>query len=237
LKRGLCPSFANEDMPEPIVIPEQKNYEYSYGLAFRIAAEKLKGMSEIQEQCRRSGALCDLSTGRSSITLKYLSHDFCLTLPEIEISRVDSQEAVELRDKILILHYLIRAKGTPLSDQLITYPELKEGANYFPSFHKRAVKPLIDYFGPLPEKLLEVTGPLGAIKSNLGDVSVTIPAFPRVPITLVLWKGDDEFPPNGNILFNSTILDYQPVEDVNILCQTIVWQMVKNLKGTESKKS
>jgi hypothetical protein len=237
LKRGISPSFANEDMPEPIVIPEQKNYEYSYGLAFKIAAEKLQGIPQIQEQCRRSGALCELSAGGSSIILKYLNLDFCLTLPEIEISRVGSQETVELRDKILMLHYLIRAEGTPLSDQLITYPELKEGANYFPSFHKRAVKPLIDYFGPLPEKLLKAAEPMGAVKSNLGDVSVTIPAFPRVPITLVLWKGDDEFPPNGNILFNSTILDYQPVEDVNILCQTIVWQMVKSLKETESRKA
>jgi hypothetical protein len=48
----------------------------------------------------------------------------------------------------------------------------------------------------------------------------------------VLWKGDPEFPPNGNIMFDSTILDYQPVEDVNVLCQTIIWQMIKSLKET-----
>jgi hypothetical protein len=222
-------------MPEPIVIPEQKNYDYAYGLAFKLAAEKLNGISQIEEQCRRSGALCQLADDRAKITLKYLNREYLLTLPEIEISPIDSSDKVELRDEILMLHYLVQAKGTPLADQLITYPELKEGANYYPSFYKRAVKPLIDFFGPVPEKILECAKPLGATRSDLGDMSVIITAFPRVPITLVLWKGDEEFPPNGNILFDRTILDYQPVEDVNVLCQTIIWQLIKSLKEIDSR--
>ncbi len=66
---------------------------------------------------------------------------------------------------------------------------------------------------------------------NYGDIAVTIPAFSRVPITLVLWRGDDEFPPNANILFDSTILDYLSAEDVNVLCQTIAWQLVKSFQN------
>ena len=116
-----------------------------------------------------------------------------------------------------------------LSGQLIAYQELKEGATYLPSFFKRAVKPIIDYFGQTPERLLDAAAEIGGYKTSLGDFAVTIPAFKRVPITLVVWRGDDEFPPNANILFDSTILDYLPVEDVNVLCQTISWRLVKNL--------
>ena len=220
-------------MTEPIVIPEQKNYEYAYGLAYRLAAEKLAAQSNIELQCRRAAVSC--SPGAvSQITLKYLNQDYSVRFPEIEISAAGGQK-VELRDKILILHYLTRASGEALSGQLITYQELKEGANYFPSFYKRAVKPLIDTFGPLPDRLVELSGQLGGVRTALADAAVTIPAFPRVPVTLVLWKGDEEFPPNANILFDSTILDYLPVEDVNILCQTIIWQMVAKLREIQSK--
>jgi hypothetical protein len=213
-------------MPEPHAIPEQKNYEYAYELAFKLAAEKLIGLSDLEEQCRRSGSHYQSSPGSQFVSLSYLNQEYQLTVPEMKFSINESDENVELRNKILILHYLLGAKGTPPCKQLITYQELKEGASYYPSFYNRAVRPLIDRFGTCPEKLFEASGPLGGTKTALGDCSVTIPAFSRVPITLVLWKGDEEFPPNGNILFDTTILDYLPVEDVNVLCQTITWRII-----------
>lgn len=61
----------------------------------------------------------------------------------------------------------------------------------------------------------------------MGDASVLIWAFPRVPIGLVLWKGDEEFPPAGNILFDSSIPAYLPVEDIVVLTETVVWKLIK----------
>jgi hypothetical protein len=214
-----------------ISLPEQKDYEISYGLAFKLAGEKLSDLKDLEEQCRKSDSQCLIEDSSRKIILKYLNRTYQVTLPDIDISLPETNEKVELRDKILILHYLTLAKGTPLSHNLIAYQELKEGSTYFPSFTKRAVKPLIDYFGLAPERLLEVIGELGGYRVNYGDLAVTIPAFSRVPITLVLWKGDDEFPPNANILFDSTILDYLSPEDVNILCQTIAWQLAKKLQS------
>jgi hypothetical protein len=67
--------------------------------------------------------------------------------------------------------------------------------------------------------------------AKYGDVSVTIPAFSRVPITIVVWKGDEEFPPSASILFDDTVLDYLSAEDINVLCQTVTWRLVKSLKS------
>jgi hypothetical protein len=140
---------------------------------------------------------------------------------------MDVNQKVELRDKILILDYLTRAKGTPLSGIPISYKELHEGAAYYPSFYKRAIKPLIDNFGNCPEQLLNNAVELGGVRANHGDVSVTISAFTRVPVTFVLWKGDNEFSPDASILFDRTIEDYLTVEDINVICQTIVWKLIK----------
>jgi hypothetical protein len=214
-------------------LPEQKNYEYAYGLAFKLAAEKLSNIKDLEKQCLKSGSECQISGIERSISLKYLNRIYRVKLPEIIVS--SGKEPVELRDKILILHYLTIAKGTPLAENLITYQELEEGAAYYPSFFKRTIKPLIDFFGPYPEKLKQYSAELGSHYVKYGDFAVTIPAFRYIPITLVLWKGDDEFPPNGNILFDSTILDYLSVEDVNILSQTIVWKLVKSFQQDKSK--
>ncbi len=212
-----------------ISLPEQNNYEVAYGLAFKLAGEKLSNLDNLEEQCRKSDSICQIADTSQTIILDYLNRAYQIALPEINITLKDSSEKVELRDKILILHYLTRAKGSPLSHKMIAYQELQEGATYYPTFIKRAVKPLIDYFGPAPDRLPEVAARFGGYKVNYGDVAVTIPAFSRVPITLVIWRGDDEFPPNANILFDSTILDYLPSEDINVLCQTIAWYLVKSL--------
>ncbi len=217
--------------PISISLPDQKNYEISYGLAFKLAGEKLSNLNDLEEQCRKSDSTCQIHNSSSIITLKYLNRSYKITLPDITIEPQNNNEKVELRDKILILHYLTRAKGTPLSNNLIAYQELQEGATYYPTFIKRAVKPLVDFFGPNPEGLLDISKELGGYRVNYGDLAVTIPAFSRVPITLVLWKGDEEFPPNANILFNSTILDYLSAEDVNVLCQTISWHLAKSLQN------
>jgi len=122
---------------------------------------------------------------------------------------------------------LTQAKGTPTSGAIISYKELPEGTNYFRSFSKRAIKPLVDHFGDSPDRLLDSAEKLGGSKADYGDVAVTVNAFSRVPITIVLWQGDEEFPPEGNIIFDSTISDYLTTEDINVLCEIIAWRLVR----------
>jgi hypothetical protein len=217
-----------------LALPDQKNYEISLRLAFKLAAEKLNTGVDLEELCRRSGSTC--LNGGKTILVDYLNSRYRVDLPEAGLSPEAGQGSMEIRDRIMVLHYLTRATGVPLSGRMIAYQELAEGAAYYPTFLKRAVKPLADYFGAKPEKLPECSRDIGGIRADYGDVAVTIPAFRRVPVTLVLWRGDEEFPPSSNILFDSTVLDYLPAEDINVLCQTISWRLVKNLQSGAIKE-
>ena len=207
----------------------KKNDEHGYDLAYQLASEQLADIENIEQQCRQSGA--QYIDSEKTIIVKYLNQSYLITLPNVEISVMAKDEEVPIRDKILILHYLTLAKGTPLSSKAITYKELPEGTNYFPTFYKRAITPLVNYFGNEPHRLLDMTRILGGHEADYGDAAVTIDAFSRVPITLVLWKGDEELTPEGNIMFDSTISDYLSIEDINVLCETIAWRLVKLLKA------
>jgi hypothetical protein len=217
--------------------PEVKDYEYGYGLAYKLASEELARVDDIEQQCLKSGAEYEIVGSGAVITVEYLNRLCRVALPDVEITFKDSQEGVPLRDKILILHYLNQAKGTPLSDRMIAYKELPEGAVYFPTFFKRAIKPVTDHFGSEPQRLLDYAAALGGCQAPYGDVAVTINAFRRVPITFVLWRGDKEFPAEGNILFNSNIADYLTTEDINVLCEAIAWRLVKSLKAGGDNRS
>jgi len=211
-------------------LPNQQNYEYGYELAYKLACEQLAKFDNIGQQCLKSGARCQAIDSQRIIILEYLNQSYQIVFPDIDISLIDSEEKVPIRDKILILHYFIQAKGTPITNKIIAFRELPEGANYFPTFSKRAIKPLLDHFGKEPERLISATEKLGGHKVDYGDVAVTINAFSYVPITLVLWQGNEEFAPEGNILFDSTISDYLSTYDITVLCETISWKLVKHLK-------
>jgi len=216
-------------------LPNQQNYEYGYELAYKLAGEQLARFDNIEQQCLKSGARYQVIDSQKIIILEYLNQSYQIVFPDIDISLINSKEEVPIRDRILILHYFTQAKGTPITNKVIAFRELPEGANYFPTFSKRAIKPLLDHFGRQPERLIDAAEKLGSHKADYGDVAVTINAFNYVPITLVLWRGDEEFNPEGNILFDSTISDYLPTEDINMLCETISWKLIKYLKKTKNR--
>ncbi len=211
-------------------LPNQRNYEYAYELAYKLACERLANVDDIEQQCLKSGARCQVIDTKKVILIQYLNQSYLISLPDIEILLMDSDEPVPIRDKVLILHYLTSAKGTPVSNRLITFKELPGGANYFPAFYQRAIKPLLDYFGKEPRLLVAAAEKLGGYKADYGDVAVNISAFSRVPITIVLWQGDDEFAPEGSVMFDATVSDYLSTEDITVLCETITWRLIGYLR-------
>jgi hypothetical protein len=210
-----------------ILLPEQRNYEQAVRLAYEIALGKLAAMADYEEQCRRAGAQYQVAAGRKSAVIRYLNQPFSISLTDGDISAIGETDTLTPRDRLIILHYFIQSKGTPPTGKLITFRELPEGAVYQPTFVKRTVQPLLANFGKEPENLLLFSQKLGGYKADYGDTAITINAFKNVPVTFVVWRGDDEFPSQGNVLFDANISDYLPTEDITVLCEIITWRLLR----------
>jgi hypothetical protein len=52
-------------------------------------------------------------------------------------------------------------------------------------------------------------------------------------VALIIWKGDEEFPPEGNILFDRNILKMLSAEDIAWLSGMIVYPLMGMAKGKE----
>jgi hypothetical protein len=216
-----------------LTLPIKQDDGYGYRLAFRLAREDLARIDDIEAQCRKSGA--QHLAPEKAVVIRYLHQEYLISLTSGDVSLRGQDEEVLLLEKILLLHYFTQAKGTPAANELISFKELPEGAGYFPTFYQRAIKPLVTHFGGAPEQILEMARSLGGEKTDYGDISVSISALSRVPLTLVLWRGDDEFPPEGSIILDRTIPDYLPAEDIIYLCQMTSWRLVKLLKSHGDK--
>lgn len=196
--------------------------------AFQIAKARLLQTDDVAELCRQSGTRCGFGPAARSISVEYLRQPYVVSLDDGEITSQGHEATVTIREKLLILHYLLTAKGTPPLRKIITFQELPEGHVYYPTFLKRAVQPLVSNFGSEPGLLLPEVEKLGGVSVELGDAAVRIHAFPCVPITIALWKGDEEFEARGSILFDAGIPDYLPTEDITVLCETISWKLIRS---------
>ena len=187
-----------------------------YGDALTLAANKL-GEIPPETVCKTSGARYDNGT----YYLKWFGVE------------QDVQSASDTH-KILWLHYLAANGSQNISGRLIAYREAAPALFYEPNFYKRAVNPLVKCFGKNPEALVEIGESTGGRRESLGDASITIDVLPYLPVTFVIWKGDDEFPPDGIILFDQTAVTWMSPEDLAVLASSAVYELIGIYKNKKA---
>lgn len=197
------------------------DYQQSFDLA---ADEILAG--EFSQVAQNAGA--DLATDGSYLELKYYGRPVRVTAGEITVSAQDEGPELPLAEQALVLHYLARAKGHEPTGEWITFREVPSGEFYWSAFVKRAKDPLVGFFGSRPE-LLEELAPLVGGEPALdtaGDVAMRVWAFPKVPLLLQIYAGDEEFPAEGNVLFDRTVDKYLSTEDCALTAGLPIYKMM-----------
>jgi hypothetical protein len=168
-----------------------------------------------------------------TFTLRYLGAPHVVDCTAGTVSRMtpDGPVSAGTTVGILILHYLLHAVKRPVSGRLISFREVRGVSGYYPTFHKRAILPLQGTFEGCPDALVKAGLALGGETSAFGDASTTLHILPLVPITYVVWRGDDEIPASASILFEETVTSYLPGEDVVLAASFGTYALMKQAKG------
>jgi len=198
--------------------PERQN---NYRIAEDLAWEKL-GHMDLSEVARLSFSR---PVDSLSIELEFIGEKYVVDVGKKTI-RGGAGEVPTVWC-ILILHYLVTAKDRPLTGKKIGFAQLPGAAGYLGPFKARVLAPLIKSFGNDVKELVRRGALIGGVKREFGDASITVNAFSKVPITYVLWRGDDEFPPEGQVMFDSSIVSFLPLEDIVVVSAEVVYALLK----------
>lgn len=110
------------------------------------------------------------------------------------------------------LWYLINAEDIPLSGNLIRPDNLKGGHLFTKGTHVLPLNGLAEKYNDDIKGFFQRGEALNAEKVRYGDAAIKLFPVPRVPVTIILWRGDDEFPPRADLLFDSTCELQVPVD-------------------------
>lgn len=207
-------------------MPRMDDYLQAVELARRELKESnpdlLAGYADVRIEREKDGG--------TSFQIPFLSDRVIVGWPEFGFRSTNTTEEPPVQQQILLLHYLQGAwasRGARVTGEWIAFQDLPDGRFYLDAFQRRAKNPLVQGFGEKPERLLEIaTTAYGAKRAEQGDFSVIVTPLPLIPVALVLWGGDEEFPPDGNILFDRSITRLLSAEDVAWLSGMVVYPLV-----------
>ncbi|MFH0855931.1 MAG: DUF3786 domain-containing protein [Candidatus Omnitrophota bacterium] len=153
------------------------------------------------------------------LAIKFLADEYSVDLEAKKVYSLASNAGAKDLISILILHYLARKiKGLPgITGTWLTFRELSGVEGYADAYRKRCLEPIIGKYGQSPGRIKAVLSRLPARLSAGGDFSIVIQAFEGVPAMVKLWKADEEFGPDANMYFDSSITGIFPTEDIVVL--------------------
>lgn len=121
-----------------------------------------------------------------------------------------------------LLWYLIHAKDAGLSGKLVKPENLKGGQLFVSGTHVLPLDKVAEKYGSDKAGYLKKGLELGGESLNYGDASLRILPFPRLPLTLVLWLEDEEFPARVELLVDSSSIMHLPIDVIWSITMTSV---------------
>ncbi len=161
------------------------------------------------------------------LSIKFLADEYSIDLKSRKVLSLSCNAPAKDFYAILILHYALKQlEGLPqLRGEWLSFKELSGVEGYDSAFRKRSIEPILMKYGQKPEALLEVLERLPAKRVEQGDVGIVVEAFGQVPVMITFWRGDDEFGPEANMLFDKSITRIFCTEDIVVLANIIAIQL------------
>jgi hypothetical protein len=191
--------------------------------ARKIAIETL-AQQTITEISGRSGFNLEDET---CFRVPFLNRVYRVRFPDFEFAdQVETDIEIPIQEQILVLHYMLASAAPSLAGQWVAYREIPGASFYFSAFVKRAIDPVKNVFGQNLAGFSDAAAQLNGRAIEPGDVGFEFDFFPHVPLQLILYAADEEFPAEANILFDRTIGEILSPEDIAWLAGMLVYRLI-----------
>ena len=147
--------------------------------------------------------------------------------------RLTPYQEGSIEERIIWSHYMLGQGPKALRNRHITFRQVPGAAIYSENFTKRCVNPMVKTFKSDLSGFLTAGARLGGSRVEMGHMAFVTRALPYIPLTFVIWQGDDEVPAGGNILFDESVIEWLCPEDLVVITGMPVYKMIKSVKSYE----
>ena len=174
--------------------------------------------------CRRSGCTYDDETKSYALTVwgevyTVLPLEHLIVRNGIETTPIDDLMG------LFIVYYLLKCRELEVNNEWISEKDLPGGVTFFRGPHAIPT-------GLISEKYIDdIRGfeqrcrQLGGTRLEMADSAFAFAVTTRIPVAVLFWDGDDDFPAEAKLLFDRTLIEHLTFDIIfslaDVVCRKI----------------
>ena len=171
--------------------------------------EKFRALNPADALARLSGLLWN----GNAFTVTLLGRKFSITHPDYTIKALDGGSIPPLPVQTFLLRYLLESKDTDWQGQWKTFREMPWGEMYIKPYTGRVLTRAAFTLGTRLDAFRAAALKMGAAAVPHGDAGFQFELLDGYRMQILVWAGDEEFPPNAQVLYSDNFAEGFASED------------------------
>ena len=157
--------------------------------------------------------LNDVKWDGKEFYVNLLGKTYAISHPAYAIRATEGGKLPPLPTQTFLLRYLLEGKSVPSNGQWLTFREMPWGELYIKPYTGRVLTRAAFTFGTRLEAFRQAAAAMGGTPVGHGDAGFCFQLIGDYQMQILVWAGDEEFPPNAQVLYSDNFADGFAAED------------------------
>ena len=157
--------------------------------------------------------LPDVKWDGKEFYVNLIGREYAIAHPEYYIRTLDGGKEPVLPVQTFLLRYLLESKTVSWKGSWKTFREMPWGELYIKPYTGRVLTRAAFTFGTRVAAFRAACEKMGALPLNHGDAGYQFSLIGGYAMQIMVWEGDDEFPPNAQVLYSDNFEEGFAPED------------------------
>ena len=171
--------------------------------------ERFRGLDPADVTARLSGVKWD----GNEFYVNLIGRDFAISHPDYALRAPDGGALPPLPVQTFLLRYLLEGRDAAWGGTWKTFREMPWGEMYIRPYTGRVLTRAAFTFGTRVDAFRAACEKMGALKLPHGDAGYQFTLLGGYRMQILVWEGDDEFPPNAQIIYSDNFAEGFAAED------------------------
>ena len=192
---------------------------------FAFYEEKFRALAPASVAAR----LADVKWDGKEFTVTLLGREYAITHPEYAIRALDGGKLPPLPVQTFLLRYLLECRDVAWRGEWKTFREMPWGEMYIKPYTGRVLTRAAFTFGFRTAALKAAAEKMGAQPVKHGDAGFQFELIGGYKMQILVWEGDDEFPPNAQVLYSDNFAEGFAAEDRVVAGDILITSIKANM--------
>jgi hypothetical protein len=107
---------------------------------------------------------------------------------------------------VFIIHYLLNAGEADVGNEWISEKDIPGGATFFRGPHEIPTHLITHRYNGNIHAFKKTCAQLNGVPLSMADASFVFTITSRLPVAVLYWDGDEDFPPAAKILYDKSVI-------------------------------